>query len=104
MGGALVLHKIRNTTSDIDIGCTNVLFEQLESSGYRVCISKSGRKRIDYNDIVHIYKGWTVKSITYINGFSVASLSSIIEDKQRLGRPKDITDIALIQQIIEKDK
>lgn len=101
MGGALVLHRIRNTTADIDIGCTNELFEQLKGCGYEISISRSGLERIDYSALVHIYNKWPTDSIENIDGISVASLASIIKDKQHFGRPKDLADIELIQQSLK---
>lgn len=101
MGGALVMHGVRHTTKDIDIGCNNNLFEQLKSRGYDVSISRSGRERIDYTDLVHVYKDWSVDSINVIDGIPVASLTSIIKDKQSFGRSKDIVDIELIRQALK---
>ena len=101
MGGALVLHGVRDVTNDIDIGCNNTLFEQLQSCGHVVSISRSGKERIDYTDLVHIYREWVVDSIDLIDNVQVASLKSIIKDKQLLGRTKDIQDIELIQQFLK---
>ena len=101
MGGALVLHGIRDTTRDIDIGCTNELFELLKSTGYNVRISRSGQECIDYCDIVHIYREWKADSFVIIDHIPVVDLLSIIKDKKALGRPKDLADIDLIQEFLK---
>lgn len=101
MGSALVLYGIRFSTHDIDLGCTNSLFNDLINNGYSVALSRSGRERIDYSSTVHIYRNWPVDKIEYINGIPVADLFSIIRDKTSFGRPKDIADVKLIQEYLK---
>jgi len=104
MGGALVIYGIRDFTNDIDIGCTEGLFNQLKEEGYETHLSKSGLIRIDYSQVVHIYKNWMVDRINYIDDCPVSDLESIIKIKNQFGREKDIEDIALIFQYQERYK
>ena len=98
MGSALVFHGIRDCTQDIDIGCCNQLFEELKSKGYTVYKSRSGKEKINYSDSIHIYRNWETTNVIFIDGIPVADLKSILKDKKKLGRPKDIIDISIIEK------
>ncbi len=95
MGAALVLYGIKHETNDIDLGCKEDLFIELINNGYVPCISSSGKKRIDYSSTIHIYDDWNCNTC-FIEGFNVATLDCIIENKKTFGRKKDIADIELI--------
>ena len=43
-GAAMVLYGIREQTSDIDIGCTTSMANQLEQAGYSYKITESGNR------------------------------------------------------------
>lgn len=100
MGAALVLHGIKCSTHDIDIGCTKELFEKLIKQGFENSISRSGKEKIVINDNISIYKEWSSDEIVFICGLPVVSLGCIIKDKEKLGRDKDISDINLIAEYL----
>ena len=45
-GAAMVLYGIRDTTRDIDLGCTSQMADRLESTGYSVEILRDGSRKI----------------------------------------------------------
>lgn len=100
MGSALVLHGIKETTDDIDIGCSAKLFNQLEMEGYKPVLSRTGKPRIDFGENCHFYLEWKA-DIDSIEGVQVADLQSVVADKQRFRRKKDIDDIVLIHRYLE---
>jgi len=96
MGAALVMHGVREATSDIDLAVSDVLFGQLLESGYSPLISRSGRAKVVLETNVAAYKDWTPVSWTVKLDIRIASLDSIIEEKLVLARQKDLRDMALL--------
>lgn len=96
MGAALVLHGVRPTCTDIDLGCSQHLAHSLLEMGYMASSTSSGHPKLILADGVHLYGGWVSPGLDWIDGIQVASLSSIRSDKMRLGRPKDLVDVQLI--------
>ncbi|MFI2712240.1 hypothetical protein ACH495_19155 [Micromonospora sp. NPDC018662] len=97
MGAALVLHGVRPTTSDVDVAVSDVLFGRL-ARGSSPLRSRSGRPKVALRPNVTAYQGWIPSSWTLVRGIQVASLDSIIEEKQVLARPKDLSDIDAIRR------
>ncbi|MCI8508467.1 MAG: hypothetical protein HFJ06_07915 [Lachnospiraceae bacterium] len=93
MGAALVLHGVKETTRDIDIGCSLELFNYLLGRGYKLKLSGSGKKKITINKNINIYCEWNINGFVIIDSIQVADLDTIISDKKKLGRDKDIVDI-----------
>lgn len=102
MGAALVLYGIKKTTKDIDIGCDLELFNHLIEQGYELKLSNSGKKKITIKENINIYCEWDVEGIVLIDSIPVADLKSIINDKQKLGRDKDLEDINIINGFLGK--
>lgn len=97
MGAALVMHRIRDTCADIDLGCSQFYAQSLLRRGYATCPTLSGYTKVILGDSIHLYGGWVPSELELIDGFLVSSLASIRTDKLRLGRPKDLSDVALIE-------
>lgn len=104
MGSALVMWDIKEATNDIDMGCTEELFDCLLCQGFTYKISKTGRKRIDYNEQIHFYLEWPVNNLIYIEDIQVSDISSILSDKKNFNRQKDLYDIILIQEYLNGDR
>lgn len=97
-GGAMVLHGFRPQTHDIDLGCTCVLADQLEEQGYAVSRCEDGTRRISYSQDIEIFENWIEGTVERISGIPVVSVDGLIKMKKRLGRKKDLADIALIER------
>lgn len=104
MGSALVFLGVKEYTNDVDLGCSANLFESIITKGYRTSISRSGYTKIIINENVSIYKEWLPFKTVLIDGIPVSDLESVISDKKRFGRPKDIADIALIDEFVRQRK
>lgn len=102
-GSALVLHNIKEETSDIDLGCTTNLINELIKLGYDYKILKDYTRYIKYNQNIEIYENWIYDKIEYIEEIPVISINGLIEMKTNLGRPKDIEDINLIKNYLKKN-
>ena len=100
-GAALVLYNIREETSDIDIGCTNDLINKLINQGYEYKILNDNTKYIKYNRNIEIYENWLFDKVDYIDEIPVISIKGLIEMKNKLGRPKDLEDIKLINNYLK---
>lgn len=96
MGAAMVLYGIKEETSDIDLGCTDALFERIRHAGYPVTTSGTGKKKIRLSDEVVIYRDWECGSVECIDGLPVCDINTIIKNKQELSREKDLVDLQLI--------
>lgn len=99
-GAGLVIHGVKESTSDIDLGCTPNLFEQYIKNGYKYQLLKNGIRCISINEKVELLENWLVNKIEIIDGLPVACLESIKEQKRKLGREKDINDIILIEKYL----
>ena len=96
MGAAMVLHGIKKETHDIDLGCTDALFERIRHAGYSVTVNRLGKEKIRYSENVTIYKNWECEGIDVIDDIPVCSINTIIKNKQELSREKDLIDLQLI--------
>lgn len=101
-GSALVLHGVKEETRDIDLGCTSKLFEQLALKGYEVKIEDDNSRSLQIENIFEFFENWNVEKIEMIDGVPVGSLGSIRQHKIELGREKDLIDIEIINQFINK--
>ena len=98
-GGAMVLHGFRPQTRDIDLGCTTLLANKLEQQGYAVSHCEDGTRKILYSENIEIFENWIEDTVEIIGGVPVVSIDGLIEMKKKLGRQKDLEDIALIEKI-----
>lgn len=97
-GGAMVLHGVRAQTADIDLGCSTLLADKLEQQGYVVSRCKDGNRKILYSVNVEIFENWIEGTVEMIGGVPVVSADGLIQMKKKLGREKDLADIALIER------
>lgn len=101
-GGAMVLHGFRPQTRDLDLGCSTLLADQLEQQGYPVSYCEMGTRRIAYSEDVEIFENWIEGTVERISGVPVVSADGLIQMKKKLGREKDLADIALIEKARER--
>ena len=97
-GGAMVLYGFRPQTHDIDLGCTTALADKLEREGYPVSRTADGCRKIAYADDVEIFENWLEGTVELVDGVPVVSVDGLIEMKRKLGREKDLADIALMEK------
>ncbi len=95
-GGAMVLHGFRPQTRDIDLGCSTLLADKLEQQGYPVSRCDDGTRKILYFEDIEIFENWLEGTVELVSGVPVVCLDGLIQMKNKLGREKDIADIALI--------
>lgn len=98
-GGAMVLHGFRPQTRDIDLGCTTYLADQLEQQGCATSRCADGSRKILYADHVELFENWLEGDVQIISGVPVVCVDGLIQMKRKLGRAKDLADIALIEQM-----
>ena len=99
-GAGLVIHGVKETTRDIDLGCTTNLVEHFIKKGCKYRVAKDNTKIVQVNDEVEILENWLVDEIVFLDGLPVGSLESIKKQKAELGREKDIKDIRLIDEYL----
>ena len=100
-GGAMVLHGFRAQTHDIDLGCSTLLADELERQGYAVSRCEDGTRKISYSEDVEIFENWIEDGVEIVGGVPVVSVDGLIQMKKKLGREKDLADIALIEKARE---
>ncbi len=103
-GGAMVLHGFRSQTQDIDLGCSTSLADQLEQQGYAVSHCEDGTRKIIYSEDIEIYENWIEGTVEIISGVPVVCVDGLIQMKKKLGREKDLADIALLEKRKEEAK
>lgn len=100
-GGAMVLHGFRPQTHDIDLGCSTLLADKLEQQGYVVSRCEDGIRKILYSENVEIFENWIEGTVEIISDIPVVCVDGLIQMKKKLGREKDLADIALIEKVRE---
>lgn len=116
VGGAMTAHNLRDA-HDLDILVTPNLYRTLLNSGeYVQCVceqcmqtSRLMLKGVDVDILPNFmfgsYIGDTrslIENADMINGFPFIKLSEFIKFKKELGKPKDIEDIGLMTEYLEK--
>lgn len=101
-GAGLVIHGVKETTRDIDLGCTTNLVEHFLEKGCTYRVANDNSKIVEVNDEIEILENWFVDEIVLIDGLPVGSLESIKKQKAQLGREKDINDIRLIDEYMKE--
>lgn len=102
-GAGLVMHGVKETTQDIDLGCTTRLVEYFLRKGCKCRTANDNLRIVEVNDKIEILENWLVDKIEFIDGLPVGSLESIRKQKLALGRDKDIKDIKLIDEYIKSN-
>ena len=103
-GAAMVLHGFRPQTQDIDLGCSTALADELEQQGYAVTYCEDGNRKILYSEDVEIFENWIEGTVEMISGVPVVCVDGLIRMKKKLGREKDLRDIALIEKAMKAAK
>lgn len=98
-GGAMVLHGFRPQTRDIDLGCSTLLADKLEQQGHAVSYCEDGTRKIRYSENVEIFENWIKGTVEIVDGVPVVCVDGLIQMKKKLGREKDLADIALIELV-----
>lgn len=99
-GGAMVLYGIREESSDIDLGCTAGLANQLEQEGYLYKVTDDGNRWFKLGEDIEVFENWLFDTVDHVDGIPVISVQGLIEMKKDLGREKDLRDIALINDFL----
>lgn len=99
-GSAMVLHGFRSQTHDIDLGCSTRLADELEKQGYAVLRCEDGTRKILYSEDIEIFENWIEGAVEIISGAPVVSVDGLIQMKAKLGKDKDLADIALIEKVM----
>jgi hypothetical protein len=97
MGAALVLHGVRSVTSDIDLALSDSGFGRLLESGHSPLVSRSGRSKLAITVNITGYKDWCPSSWVTMQEIQVATLESVVAEKGKLARAKDLDDIAIVR-------
>lgn len=105
-GASLVLHGVRDTTNDIDIGCSSSFIDYLISLGYHYIYNPyklQNLRVIHIEDTIEIFEenSYAKSDIEIINGLPVWSLQRVRKQKEELGREKDNKDIILIDKFLD---
>lgn len=103
-GAGLVMHGVKETTRDIDLGCITNLVEWFLRKDCKYRVVDDNSRKVEINDKIEILENWLVDKIEIINGLPVGSLESIRKQKSELGREKDINDIKLIDEYTKNKK
>lgn len=97
-GAGLVIHGVKETTNDIDLGCTTKLIEHFLEEGCEYTVEEDNSRIVQISDTIEILENWFVDEIVFIDGLPVGSLGSIRKQKVELGREKDIRDVICIDK------
>lgn len=100
-GGAMVLHGFRPQTRDIDLGCSSLLADQLERQGYPVSRCEDGARKIGYAEDIELFENWIDGTVEIVSGVPVVCADGLIRMKRKLGREKDLADIAVMEKAIK---
>ena len=103
-GGAMVLYGLREETSDIDLGCTKKLADELERQGHRVIRWEDGTRQICYGPGIDLFENWFPGQSQLVENIPVLSLGGLLAMKKSLGREKDKADIRRIGDLLRTSR
>ena len=78
--------------------------DKLEQQGYWVSHCDDGTRRILYSEDVEIFENWIEDTVEIVSGVPVVSVDGLIQMKKKLGREKDLADVALIEKVREDSR
>jgi len=102
-GSAMIFYGLRETTNDIDMGCTSSLADELENK-FPTKRIKDGTRRLELRNDIEMYESWIEDKVVMIEGFPIISIEGLLKIKQRLNREKDQLDIVKIKEYINNKK
>ena len=100
-GAAMVLHGLRQSTQDIDMGCESSLADELETGGCTAVQSPEGWRRFRLTEDIDLSENFARGTVEWISGVPTVSLADILRLKRQLNRPKDQHDIALLESALK---
>lgn len=102
-GGVMELSGIRNT-NDVDLVVSNRAYRHLRSHGWKEFKDDAGKKTLSKPGY-QVMRSWMGKNLSDLkknqfmhNNIPCMSLEDLVVCKERMGRDKDIADIALIKK------
>ncbi len=95
-GSAMVLHGLRDCTSDIDLGCSFEYFKELLKNNPPIKIWDNGDRSIYFSETIEIFEEWNIKEIDYFEDIATSSIKDLIVHKEALNREKDKKDLELL--------
>ena len=104
-GAALVLHGVKDFTSDIDIAVSDKLYDKIltnHNCSFEIQINNNNVWFVD--NVINFSKRYYDVEYTLLYGYKVQTLDSIIELKKQLNREKDKKDIQLIRNFCKKNE
>ena len=72
--------------------------DKLEQQGYVVSCCEDGTRKILYSENIEIFENWIDGTVEIISSVPVVCIDGLIQMKKKLGREKDLEDIALIEK------
>ena len=100
-GGSLLLHGIRTETQDIDLACTAKLAQNLISQGFAESV-RYGTRRIEISEDFEVYENDSLPDFVIIDDIPAMTLDEVVAMKKRMGREKDLRDLELIENFLNK--
>ena len=100
-GGAMVLYGLREETHDIDLGCTAAMADALEKQGYDCRRTSDGKRALQLGADIEVFETWLYDKVVFVDEVPVISIPGLLEMKRRLGREKDVRDVALIEEYMK---
>ena len=110
-GSSLTMYGLKEHTNDIDAGCNEQTMALVMAKLHRkplVFGIKDGYLEDntvllpipEYDIDLHVERSRTPDQLEMVNGVNSHNLKTIMEQKQKLGRPKDLEAIRTIQDFI----
>lgn len=108
MGSALLMYGLRDDAHDADIAVSEERFQEYLDKGYPIECNTWGRERIliDIEGFeIELFRETLMEvESEYFEGFYVQTIDSIIKWKEHLGREKDLRDLKMIKEYINKNR
>ena len=103
-GASLVMQGVKATTHDIDIAVSESLEKQLlEQYPYELETVQNGKNTYFIDNVLNFSTNLFDVNKTVEDTYFVQTLDSVILLKKKLGREKDLKDIALIESFIKNN-
>ena len=103
-GAAAVLYGVRDETGDLDLGCTTELADRLDREGIECRRSGDGTRAFKIGEDLELFEHWLYDRVVMLDEIPVISLPGLLTMKERLGRPKDRSDVERIKTLLEEKK
>ena len=112
-GGGMLMHGLRDSVTDVDVGVSRETFAMMTRFGYSVSILQydgytKRRMEIGDVDLIEDHVPLPREDTTVIQGLRVFTLDALLRQKKELaallGRDKDHRDVATIEKAIHSRK